>query len=129
MKRGDLAPDGRKAAGLAYLEARGLSPVEAKPLLMRSDVCAQLLRVRLYASSAGVVRLDAGSAEEEVAGIGECQADADEPELNGCYYFGKRQGSVARFANPVSTAFCAKALELWQDYHLGRRDLLVTELI
>lgn len=92
---------------------------EIAPRFERSDVCAQLLRIRLYAAAWGAVPLDAPAAEDEAARILAFQYHDPAPSLNGAFCFGRRGGQLTPFANPVSTAFCLQALELWRQYQSG----------
>jgi len=97
------------------------------PEFARSDVYAQLLRVRLYANSLGIVPLDRAAAEEEAAAAASFQYDApSDPVLRGGFCFGRRAGAQLPFANPVSTGFCLQALDMWERYtsgQLGQPDL------
>jgi hypothetical protein len=107
--------------------ARGIGRVathlrEIAPVFARSDVYAQLLRVRLYADRLGVLRLDRAAAEEEAAAIAAFQCDAADPRMNGGFWFGRKRGEFLPYVNPVSTAFCVQALALWQTYKEGRFD-------
>ncbi len=86
---------------------------EIAPRFERSDVYAQLLRVRLHAGYAGAVPIDRPAAEWEAARLGEFQAASDDPRIDGGFYFGRRQGEWLPFVNPVSTAFAQQALALW----------------
>lgn len=93
---------------------------ELAPDFVRSDVYAQLLRVRLYAHAFGVVPLDRAAAEEEAAAIPAFQYhQPDDPVLDGGFCFGRRAGALLPFVNPVSTAFCMQALDLWERYQAG----------
>ncbi len=94
---------------------------EISPLFERSDVAAQLLRVRLIAHHLGAVPLDDAEAEEEAARAASFQAPGDHPDahLRGGFFFGIRRGVTLPFSNPVSTAFCAQALELWRQHRAG----------
>src|ERR1700691_246395 len=84
------------------------------PRFLRSDVLAQLLRVRIFADQFGVAPLDETAAQHEVALMREFQsADAD-PRLNGGFWFGRKNGKMLPFMNPVSAAFCNQALEMWE---------------
>ena len=83
------------------------------PRFERSDVYAQLLRVRLHAGYAGAVPLDRSAAEWEAARLAEFQATSADPRIDGGFYFGRRQGEWLPFVNPVSTAFAQQALALW----------------
>jgi hypothetical protein len=81
----------------------------------RSDVCAQLLRVRLWADALGAVALNEAQAAEEAAWAAAHQMDSGDPRLDGGFNFGRREGAPSNFSNPVSTAFCLQALALWDD--------------
>jgi hypothetical protein len=86
----------------------------------RSDVCAQLLRVRLWADAAGAVELDAARADEEAVWALAHQMASPDPRLDGGFNFGRRDGVPSNFSNPVSTAFCQQALALWNDRRHGK---------
>jgi len=86
---------------------------EIAPRFERSDVYAQLLRVRLHAGYAGAVPIDRPAAEWESARLGEFQAAGGDPRVDGGFYFGRRQGEWLPYVNPVSTAFAQQALALW----------------
>jgi hypothetical protein len=89
------------------------------PEFERSDVSAQLLRLRIIAHHCGVLELDQESAQDEVRRIQSFQAlDDARPQVRGGFYFGKRRGDMLAYANPVSTAFCLQALEFW-DRHVS----------
>jgi len=83
------------------------------PIFLRSDVLAQLLRVRLFADQYGVLRLNEDAAQEEVGLMQGFQSDDADPRLHGGFWFGKKNGEMLPFMNPVSTAFCCQALEMW----------------
>lgn len=114
------------AAGIAktaqYLE-------EIAPVFERSDVYAQLLRVRLYAAHAGVVPLDEARASWEAAKAAEFQIADPETRSSGGFAFGRKGAAMLPFVNPVSTAFGLQALALWSDHQNGtlnaRRQSLV----
>jgi len=99
------------------------------PRVERSDVYAQLLRVRLYAAALGMVRLDERQAEEEAAAIPAFQYRCADPRLNGGFSFGRRNGRLLPFANPVSTVFCAQALECWRRWQAGGFEANLEQLI
>jgi len=80
---------------------------EIAPQFERSDVYAQLLRVRLYADRAGVAPLDRRAAEHEVERLRTFEAP------DGGYRFGRKGGEWLPYANPVSTAFAMQALAMW----------------
>ncbi len=86
---------------------------------LRSDVCAQLLRVRLMAHHLDICRLDLANAEEEVAALRTFQMESEDPRLNGAFAFGQRDGKTLPHANPVSTIFAVQALQWWSDYEAG----------
>jgi hypothetical protein len=93
---------------------------EIAPRFERSDVYAQLLRVRLMAHQGGVVALDESAAAWEAARIPEFQLDSDDIRLEGGFAFGRKLGEMLPYANPVSTAFCLQALEWWRDRQSGK---------
>ena len=92
---------------------------EIAPVFARSDVYAQLLRIRLHADSAGAVPLDRIAAQEEAAALETFQAE------NGGFYFGRKGLSMLPYENPVSTAFALEALSLWHGFARPHRHLLI----
>lgn len=76
---------------------------DLEALFVRSDVCAQLLRVRLLAG--GPVK---GQAIDRIEAF---QLQSQDRRLNGGFGFGRREGKMAPHANPVSTVFCLQALD------------------
>ena len=76
------------------------------PSFVRSDVYAQLLRIRLFADALGVAPLNTGEAAKEAEAIATFQIDS------GGFLFGTKRGEPMPFVNPVSTAFCVQALTL-----------------
>jgi hypothetical protein len=102
---------------------------EIAPEFERSDVSAQLLRVRLMAHHLGAVELDAASAEDEAARAASflsCDADG---RLRGGFWFGRKGGAMLPFMNPVSTAFSMQALDLWGRHQRGEWRFELHELI
>ncbi len=94
---------------------------EIAPKFERSDVNAQLLRVRLWADRLGFAPLDEKAAAEEAASIATFAREED-----GGFWFGRVDGKAfLPFTNPVSTAFCLQALAMWD----GDREIPVTSLI
>jgi hypothetical protein len=81
---------------------------------LRSDVVAQLLRMRLLAEEYGVQPLDVEAARKEAAVLESFQSEDSDPRLNGGYWFGRKQDQILPFMNPVSTAFCHQALTMWK---------------
>ncbi|HUI54703.1 MAG TPA: hypothetical protein VLY04_07005 [Bryobacteraceae bacterium] len=87
------------------------------PEFERSDVFAQLLRLRLYADWAGAAPLDREAAQYERERLTDFQAPADEGCAAGGFYFGRGGGCWLPYVNPVSTVFALQALEWW-DRHM-----------
>ncbi len=83
------------------------------PEFERSDVYAQLLRIRLYADWAGVSPLDLDAARSEADRLAAFQLHDPDPRVNGGFSFGVKGGSLLPYVNPVSTAFALQALALW----------------
>lgn len=128
---------------LPYLERRfecaqllqaGINKVEKLVLetrrsLERSDVVAQLLRLRLIADYIGVVELDLSAASWEADSIPAFQLLASDKRIDGAFSFGRREGKLTPHANPVATIFCLQALRMWQDYKDGGLRTTWKELI
>ncbi len=91
---------------------------EIGPQFERSDVCAQLLRIRLIAHYSHAIELDGTAAQEEAERASLYQASSPDPRVHGGFWFGKKNGAMLPFVNPVSTAFCMQALAMW-DQHSG----------
>jgi hypothetical protein len=89
---------------------------EIAPSFARSDVFAQLLRIRLFASELGVAPLDESAASREAGAVAAFQFESDDARIGGGFGFGTRCGEMMPFVNPVSTAFCVQALLLWDQY-------------
>jgi hypothetical protein len=104
---------------------------EIAPQFERSDVAAQLLRVRLIAHHMDALPLDELAASEEAVRAASFQAAPDHPDprLRGGFFFGSKRGEMLPFSNPVSTAFCLQALQLWQEHQSGRWNFDVQQLI
>jgi hypothetical protein len=113
---------------------------EIAPEFERSDVSAQLLRVRLLANLNGIIPLDRPKAAEEASRaaafqIGDGPA-ADLAVVSGClpqhsggFLFGRARGAPLPFVNPVSTAFCLQALEMWRRHNDGHFQMNLERLI
>jgi hypothetical protein len=84
---------------------------EIEPVFARSDVYAQLLRLRLI----GNLPLDRAAAAEEAEEAASFQIGSGDPRLAGGFRFGRKHGEDLPFVNPVSTAFCVQALALWDN--------------
>lgn len=85
---------------------------EIAPRFARSDVYAQLLRMRLFVSSPAM-------ASAEAAAAARFQHVAGDQRFFGGFGFGVQAGAMMPFVNPVSTAFCAQALDLWDQWQAG----------
>ena len=83
---------------------------EIAPVFERSDVYAQLLRIRLFADAAGAVPLVRAAAADEAEIVEGFQAASDDPRIHGGFYFGRRGQEWLPYVNPVSTAFALQAL-------------------
>jgi hypothetical protein len=99
------------------------------PEFARSDVYAQLLRVRLYCDALGVLDLDEKAAVEEASAVEEFQQEHPEPRIHGGFHFGRRRNEVLPFLNPVSTAFCLQALTFWRVHRAGEFNANIGDLI
>jgi uncharacterized protein YyaL (SSP411 family) len=114
-----VSADSRCRAALADGIARLSHHLRAiAPDFERSDVYAQLLRVRVLADRTGAVPLDRASAQREAVRLAEFQAS------DGGWNFGFQSGEWLPYRNPVSTAFAVQALALWDGAAAS-----VTELI
>ncbi len=85
----------------------------------RSDVYAQLLRIRLYAHWTAAAPLDVAAACREATTLAGFQITSADPRIDGGFYFGRQQQSWLPHVNPVSTAFAVQALMLWDLYRQG----------
>ena len=93
---------------------------EIAPEFERSDVYAQLLRMRLYADRAGALPLDFVAAQFEAERLAEFQVAGSGQSTGGGFYFGRQAGAWLPYVNPVSTAFALQALELWDECRTGK---------
>ena len=102
---------------------------QISPVFVRSDVYGQLLRARVFAAELGIAPLDETAAEREARAAARFQFHSDDPRFDGGFGFGLQRGQVVPFVNPVSTAFCAQALDMWQLHCSGgpapRHEVLV----
>lgn len=92
------------------------------PEFARSDVYAQLLRIRVYAAQAGIVPLDEMHASLEAERAAAFQMTGQDTAVNGGFAFGRKGDALLPYVNPVSTAFCLQALALWTDHQNGTLD-------
>jgi hypothetical protein len=121
--------DARAALASGILRA-GTLLREIAPLFERSDVNAQLLRVRLIAHHLGAVPLDQAAAREEASRTASFQeTESPDPRVRGGFWFGRKGARILPFSNPVSTAFCLQALSLWQDHQAGEWRFELPQLI
>jgi hypothetical protein len=109
------ADDPRCAAAMAA----GIANVESytrdiAPDFIRSDVYAQLLRIRLFADWTGAAPLHAQSACREAEALAGFQAESGDPRVDGGFYFGWKNADWLPHISPVSTAFALQALALWE---------------
>lgn len=100
-----------------------------RPVFERSDVNAQLLRVRLWAHHLGLAPLDEAAAAEEARRVASFQMTGADARLRGGYNFGALTGEPSDYANPVSTAFCLQALAMWDEFRSGGLKTPVDRLI
>ena len=89
---------------------------EIAPIFVRSDVYAQLLRLRLYGSILGAIQLDQEAAAHEARQAATFQLHSEDSGASNGFFFGRKCGKLLPFVNPTSTALCAQALALWDDY-------------
>jgi hypothetical protein len=102
---------------------------EIAPAFERSDVYAQLLRLRLSGDALGAMPLEEAAAAHEAQQAASFQIDSSDPRVSGGFLFGRKQGEDLPFVNPVSTAFCAQALALWDDRQNNRAQIVRQALI
>jgi hypothetical protein len=81
------------------------------PEFERSDVYAQLLRIRLCAP----VPLNEAAAAFEAGRLAGFQVSSKDLRTGGGFYFGRRGQSWLPYVNPVSTAFALQALQLFEN--------------
>ena len=98
---------------------------ELAPEFERSDVYAQLLRIRVFADAMGAAKLDRGAAQSEAECLMEFAAVSDDPRIDGGFYFGRTAGRWEPYINPVSTAFALQALAMWSGGAPVNRHLLI----
>lgn len=109
------AGDARCAAAIEQGLPRAAAYLrQIAPQFERSDVYAQLLRMRIYADFHGAAPMDTAAADHEAQRLRGFQAEDEDPRIDGGFYFGRKQGAWLPYVNPVSTAFAMQALELWE---------------
>ncbi len=102
---------------------------EISPRFERSDVCAQLLRLRLIAHRHHGMPLHPEAANDEARRSAAYQVASPDPRIAGGFWFGTRNGETLPFVNPVSTVFCVQALALWQDHCANRWTFQLRDLV
>lgn len=115
----------RDGEGCALAVAVGVQRVayllhKIESVFARTDVYAQLLRIRLYADASGVLTLDTHTAALEAEQLVSLQLASNDPRIDGGFCFGRKGGALLPFVNPVSTDFAIQALHLW---HLRQANL------
>ncbi len=114
--------------------ARGIERVavlvrQIAPQFERSDVWAQLLRLRVVAHHLHAVSLDVTAAADEAARTAGFQARSEDARIDGGFWFGRRDGEMLPYMNPVSTAFSLQALALWDQHQAGEWRFELAQLI
>lgn len=102
---------------------------EIAPEFERSDVSAQLLRLRIFCDAAGLLPLDEEKAAQEAGAVEAYQSGENDRRLNGGFYFGRKAGCLLPFVNPVSTAFGVQAIAWWRQHQAGHFEPRTEELI
>jgi hypothetical protein len=115
-----LSTEAHCAAALcAGIRSVGHHLRDISPGFERSDVYAQLLRIRLYADWAGAAPLDRDAAQFEADRLSLFQAVDSDPRMDGGYCFGRTGDAWSPHVSPVSTAFALQALALWEAGQAG----------
>ncbi|MBV8820335.1 MAG: hypothetical protein JO022_18390 [Acidobacteriaceae bacterium] len=102
---------------------------EIEPEFARSDVYAQLLRVRLFAHQLCIAPLDVDAARYEADRAAAFQFASGGIRFHGGYGFGRKRGEMLPFVNPVSTAFCAQAIQMWSEYNANTFKTSISEIV
>ena len=92
---------------------------EIGPEFQRSDVLAQLLRLRFYADTFGVLEIDRATVESEVAALIEFQQQSSDPRVDGGFAFARRGAELVHHINPLSTVLALQALTMWESAERG----------
>ena len=119
---------------IARVLADGLDKVaghlrEIGPRFARSDVYAQLLRLRVLVESGGVAPVDRLAAASEAERLATFQLDHADRRIRGGFFFARRGEQLQPHVNPVSTAFGMQALMMWRQYLAGERKFAIDSLI
>ena len=102
---------------------------EIGPRFARSDVYAQLLRVRLLSESAGIALADRLDASSEAEHLARFQQKHPDMRIDGGFCFAKRGDQWQPHINPVSTGFGLQALMMWRQYLDGELEFSTNSLI
>ena len=103
---------------------------EIAPRFARSDVYAQLLRLRLLAEAAGATPVDRLKASAEASILASFQDNGhSDLRIRGGFYFGRRGDQLQPHVNPVSTGFAVQALVMWRQYLEGNLEFSTGALI
>ncbi len=92
---------------------------EIGPEFQHSDVLAQLLRLRFYADTFGVLEIDRATVESEVAALIEFQQQSTDDTVDGGFAFARRGTELVHHINPVSTVLALQALTMWESVDEG----------
>ncbi len=92
---------------------------EIGPSFARSDVYAQLLRMRCLAAWNGVLPVDRPAAAWEAEQLRHFQMNEGDTRVAGSFSFGHKHGQTLPHANPVSAAFALQALTFWEQLDAG----------
>src|SRR5262249_26073906 len=95
----------------------------------RSDVYAQLLRLRILAELAGAATVDRLAATSEADKLAGFQLDNMDPRIRGGFCFGRRDAELLPHINPVSTIFGMQGLRMWRQYLDGDWSFSIDTLI
>jgi hypothetical protein len=117
--------DERRAAALNDgIQRVACHLADLAPQFERSDVYAQLLRIRLFAAWLGIVPLDRAAAGREATTLAAFQAVSENPRIEGGFCFGRKGDVWLPYVSPVSTAFAGQALSLWENRTADWRQLI-----
>jgi len=108
-----------KVFALTSAGLRSLSSEAVSGNTVPTEVCARLLRLRLYAAALGLIKLDADQAQYEAGIIGEMQADQYDPRIRGGFYTGGHSTIFERVVGLAATAVSLQALTQWQQFRNG----------
>ena len=93
---------------------------ELRGEFLRCDVIAQLLRLRLFADSMGVMELDQNRAGEEASSIAEFQMQTLDPKTEGGFALARRGEAIVPCVSPAATGFAIQALAILDQIDEGK---------